>query len=302
MQAGQREVKADTLQDGSQNVSAVVQKLTSKVETSDSVKQNSTQSESDNATQVKQNASANVAQNEKQNVVQNSLQNGMQNSVQIKIPNDKRVVKTSAIEDATQVDTKDVVQDTTQDAPRQVANNQTVTTTNLDLNFAKLASRENLLDSKIETSSSSNDLNTQTDPSKLNADDFAPNTKWTPAGWTRTNPQYTAKTSKLILTGFDKNNNCATNLAGGQANFNLDFTIDKNQLAKNRRFLVGSVQTTFNNRRQDLNQINFDGICLNPYIDDTILNFGGTNLTVDGKNLGYISTGVINHELDVYFT
>ena len=206
MQAGQREVKADTLHDGSQNASAVVQKSVQN-EVQSSARRDGTQ----NGNNVAE--SAQVKQS-----VANNQQNNTQNNTQLEEP----VVDQSTTEN--------------------VANNQTVTTTNLDLKFIKSASTEDLLDSKIESNSPENSNNIDT--SNLTSDDFAPNTKKTPAGWTRVNAPTAIKSHTTLVVNRQGEPN--TDYTGGNPSegmgVKLDFTIDKNDIKKDNQILLSSIQ------------------------------------------------------------
>ena len=83
------------------------------------------------------------------------------------------------------------------------------------------------------------DLNTATDPSKLSESDFASGTKWTNAGWTRSNPQYVAKNSKVTVTTSGKDS------FGSEDNaydFHISFTVANSHIKKGNKILLGAIQ------------------------------------------------------------
>lgn len=150
---------------------------------------------------------------------------------------------------------------------------------------------ENVVKSNLtQDNSSTSDLTTQKDPSKLNANDFAKRTKWTTAGWTRSNSQYIAKSSKMTLNGFDKNNRIVNS---AYVNYNLDFIIDKNDLTKGRKVLVASVQDFF------------DNLANSKFVHasfDQGRSESGSVIVVNNQTIGHLSfSNTDDNESDIYF-
>ena len=244
MQAGQREVKADTLQDDSQNASAVVQKFApnnASVSTKTSGAQNKVQPDTQTDVQDKMpnNAGVNGVQ------VKQSASDGVQNNVQDEKQSDTRVEKQSDIQNS--------APNATQNTQKRAANNQTVTTTNLDLNYAKPVNAKILLDSKIEANSPENSqpINVASDPSQIDPSHFYDGAHWTPAGWTNL-PANTkvAKKSELDIKWADQGKiDTSTGIYNSTAlgydrilATNANFTIDKNDMKKNNQILIGTIK------------------------------------------------------------
>ena len=89
------------------------------------------------------------------------------------------------------------------------------------------------------------DLKGVTDPSKLSASDFKSGTKWTPAGWTRSNPQYIAKSSKTTVTV----NQQPTIMQIGDLTFDIIATINKKDLKKGNLILISALQDKNENKQ-----------------------------------------------------
>ena len=89
------------------------------------------------------------------------------------------------------------------------------------------------------------DLDSVTDPSKLSESDFAPGTKWTPAGWTRSTNAKTATKSKLT---FLKNipGKPTVEWNGGTPDWGMgvkiDFTISKSDIKKGNNIILSAIQ------------------------------------------------------------
>lgn len=181
----------------------------------------------------------------------------------------------------------------------QSQNEQKLDLTKNSKKFAKKVLATNL----TETKSSTNDLATQKDPSKLNPNDFADGTKWTTAGWTRTNPQYVAKKSTLTLTNYDPDKVMTPSIIGNtDTDFSLNFTIDKNQIAKNRAFLVGTIQNVFYDKKQDLNQVHsWNGGNIGTIFDGYRTSIINKNIIADGKQIGHLVFSNNNLENDIYY-
>ena len=143
------------------------------------------------------------------------------------------------------------------------------------------------------------DLDSVTDPSKLSESDFAPGTKWTPAGWTRSNPQYVAKSSKLELINYDDSNKSLSNTSSLEATSaerigaNLSGVINKSDIKRGNKILVSTVQL---NTSMLGNQVDKN-------IDLYTVNKETYNKVYDqqGNYIGYISLEQQDHsEVDIY--
>lgn len=153
----------------------------------------------------------------------------------------------------------------------------------------------------IQDSSSTSNLATQKDPSKLDAKDFVDGTIWTTAGWTHTNPKYVAKSSKMTLTSSNDQFHGSIG-SNTYTNMSIDFTIDKNQLAKNRNFLVGSIQTVLNGQKQSSSVLNFHGrMGLYAGFDYHNFSMGNTNIIADNQQVGHLIYAQDGAESDLYF-
>ena len=140
------------------------------------------------------------------------------------------------------------------------------------------------------------DLDSVTDPSKLSESDFAPGTKWTPAGWTRSNPKYVAKESNITLTDTNISNNPelqdkTVSIKNSQwIGFKGNWTIDKNQIKQGNRILLSA--------------INFrDDFSLNKGNNNDIFeaNWRNTGISFKGDKIGNISLHNDNgNEWDIY--
>ena len=289
-------VKADTVNKTQEN--AITE--TNKAGDSGSV-QTDANTQNDNAVKQNTDAAQNKVQNSAQDAVQNKVSNDVQNNTQADALNVQQNADSNTKQNNVQPNTPVVKPVVKQNAKVDF---NTVTTTISDLNFKSAVSVNMLKDSKVQVSknNSASDLSTQSDPSKLSPDDFAPGTKWTTAGWTRTNPQYVAKSSDLKLTSFDGNNQMTTDWGSG-SNLSISFTIDKNQLAKNRRFLIGTVQDAFDNQKQDFNQVtSATGTWIGSSFDGYRVNGGTRDIIVNDKKLGYVDFADNDkYESDIYF-
>ena len=148
------------------------------------------------------------------------------------------------------------------------------------------------------------DLDSVTDPSKLSESDFAPGTKWTPAGWTKGNPKYVAKSSKLTLT--DNNKNWKL-FQDDRFSFTLKATVNKSDVVKDRPILVGTISL--------LNSSKHVGD-LGLQIAPSYFNDQNTDVMWKGIKIGYlkavnegnslanandISSHIDSNEIDIYF-
>lgn len=133
-------------------------------------------------------------------------------------------------------------------------------------------------------------------PQNLSPSIFKDGTKWTPAGWTRSNSKYVAKKSSLNI-------NFGNDTFDGRAWFvhylsqtsqpSIDATIDKNQLVKGNSILLAAVQSVKDDKQND-NQI--------PLFDSGYYSSGGTSVYLNGNQLlGHIrATNLDNEEVDYY--
>ena len=145
---------------------------------------------------------------------------------------------------------------TSENEEKVVENNKNkveTTTLNLNQKVDPQTEKANLAESKVQvTNQSSSDLATTTDPSKLSAKDFASGTKWTSAGWTRSNAQHVAKESKFT---YDNPNAEKFDLIGGQSvdqsTAAIEATIDKNDIVKGNQILLAAINSTKGNGQQD---------------------------------------------------
>ena len=87
------------------------------------------------------------------------------------------------------------------------------------------------------------------------------------------------------------------------SNFKVDFTIDHSQLAKNRKFLVASVQGVFSKyRQQPPTDIFYKSPAVHPYFDSVRFNMGDTIIAKDDKRVGHLEVeNQDNLETDLYF-
>lgn len=281
-------VKADTVAD--QNTSAV----TSNAQSGDT---------QENGNAVKSTFSNdNQVNNAKSNLIQTQVE-GKKDQKQDSVPNTQEATDGSNLDAE-----KDIVRTSSLQEPDNQSNNhaednsQTQNSKKLDLtrNSQKL-NQKALVTNLIQDNKSADDLATQKDPSKLHANDFAAGTKWTTAGWTRTNPQYVAKSSKMTLN-IPNNKLNSKLLSPTYIDFDVDFTIDKNELSKNRSFLVGSIQTTFYNRSQSQTDPDFDNKAgLYAGFDYHNFTTGNNDIISDNQKLGHLIYGNNGSEADLYF-
>ena len=142
------------------------------------------------------------------------------------------------------------------------------------------------------------DLDSVTDPSKLSESDFAPGTKWTSAGWTRSNPQYVANSSNIQLMKEDthklspQNNTLpiqTTDLLGLQGSW----SIKADDLSTSHKILLSSIQFSDN---YDNNNI------AKNRIDYLLRNNNSTRITYKDDYIGdLIIEGKDNREVDIWF-
>ena len=275
-------VKADTVAD--QNTSAV----TSNAQSSDT---------QENKNTVKSNFSSdNQANNVKSNLIQTQVE-GKKDRKQDSVP------KTQEATDGSNLDAeKSIIRTSSLQEPDNQSNNHAEDNSQSQLDITKNSQQldQKELATNLTETKSADDLATQKDPSNLNANDFADGTKWTTAGWTRTNPQYVAKSSNLKLTSFDKNNQLTTGIGNHGTNISLDFTVDKNDLTKNRKILVGSVQAIYNQKQDLSKETQWTGISIQPQFDNGLLG-NNNDVSVDNKKVGHLEFDFSKAEADIYF-
>lgn len=285
---------------------------TSQTVKADTVASNQTSSVTNNAQSSDTQENKNVAKSSFSN--DNQANNAKSNLIQTQVEAKKdqkqdSVPKTQEATDGSNLDAeKDIVRTSSLQEPDNQSNNhaednsQTQNSQKLDLtrNSQKL-NQKALVTNLIQDNKSADDLATQKDPSKLHANDFAAGTKWTTAGWTRTNPQYVAKSSKMTLN-IPNNKLNSKMLSPTYIDFDVDFTIDKNELSKNRSFLVGSIQTTFYNRSQSQTDPDFDNKAgLFAGFDYHNFTTGNNDIISDNQKLGHLIYGNNGSEADLYF-
>ena len=142
------------------------------------------------------------------------------------------------------------------------------------------------------------DLDTVTDPSKLSESDFASGTKWTNAGWTRSNPKLVAKSSSLTLTKDnskeEEQEHTMDILTQHYRGIKMNFTINKDDVKKGNKILIGTIQIVNSKSTQPDSQVD------NEILYGTEYN----NLQVkDDKNntLGTVTAEKLdNGEIDFY--
>ena len=307
--ANSQTAKADVVTDSN---NPIVEKTDRNViSSSGNAKQNNVQ----NNTQVNVKIDTQVDSNAASKQDSNAQQNGAKINTQAKIQTDKRVEARSTVPNNAQNNAQNETQFTPNNAQVsqkqslavESANSNTVTTT-FDLNkINKVVSADILRESKIEDTN--NDLNVQTDPSKLTADKFMNGTRWTPAGWTSLPTNiHTAKNSKLTMTWqypehIDSTTGRYVDQVGDWAFIfpgKLDFTIDKNDMKTGNQILVQAIQEVPTQGKQaaDINKrpyLSSDSFAASTYaVKDSNNNVVG-NLSVNGSNLN-------GAEIDVYFT
>ena len=182
-------------------------------------------------------------------------------------------------------------------------------TSTLYLNKTKTTSflfRSQLKESKIE-SPTVDDLSKISDPSKIDVSHFANGTRWTPAGWTRTDKNTrVAKSSQFDIKFNDQGNIDSNGIFQEHPNDpvwihpnKISFTVDRNDMASGGRILVGTIQLAPTQANQNLNSKR------RGYTPDA---FGAqTNTTYvltdqNGKRLGYLTNEQLDKgEIDTWF-
>ena len=235
------QVKADTVSGSQQQVVETSKPKNESTEKAASLDDNQVNNQSLNDDQGQAQA-ANVAENQK-SVRGGSEQLNASSETQNETPDNNNSKAATALR-------------TSENEEKVVENNKNkVETTTLNLNQKVYPQTEkaNLAESKVQvTNQSSSDLATTTDPSKLSAKDFASGTKWTSAGWTRSNAQHVARESKFT---YDNPNAEKLDLIGGQELAQgaavIEATIDKNDIVKGNQILLAAINSTKGNGQQD---------------------------------------------------
>ena len=289
LQNGQT-AKADTISDHS-NQSAVVQD-SNQTANADKNAQNVAVSVDHNANNLDSESANKAIQTN--NVAQSDVQVNTQNAEQTRAQINQSVQKSAP---------NVAPQSAQNNVSIEPANSNTVTTTTFALNKnAKAFFANELKSSKIETQAAdlNSDLATQTDPSKLSADNFASGTHWTPAGWTRT-PSDTkvAKKSEITFKLKDgyKDYDVTESHDFALRDAKLTATIDKNDMKAGNKILLSAIQCVYNDKQQNQPMI--------IYMQGTNLTIGGNRVLLNDTNdIGYISydTPSTNdlQEADVY--
>ena len=168
------------------------------------------------------------------------------------------------------------------------------TTLNLNQKVDPQTEKANLAESKVQVQNQgNNDLATTTDPSKLSKDDFADGTRWTAAGWTRTDPNTkVAKSSTFTYDDvspdhLDFHDFYLAASSGGT----IKATLNKDDIVKGNKILLAAIQSTTGNKQND-QHMSFQ-VYQSPEI-------GGNTITFQGKDLGNITADYSNNEVDYW--
>ena len=274
--------KADTITDGQSQA-----KLAKIVETKNLNYNNETASNNDDATKI-----ANTEANVNDNVAQKTVkQNDAQTSAQIETPNKDTQSTTIVQQKAQQTSTlREARANVSKTIFLSLNSSQSVSqTATLDLTKnAKALSSQVLRENKVE--SSDTDLVTQTDPSKLNASDFKAGTKWTSAGWTRSNPEHVAKSTTVSYAMSNEFNLANTTTLLDSSDLSFKSTLNKDDIKAGNKILLAA----FNLAKNDGQSTN---MVLSPY---SAAWSQGSTVTVDGKTFGNLSFDQIDdQEFDI---
>ena len=270
--------KADTITDVQSQSKSV-----KTVETKNLSYNNETASNNDDATKI-----ANTEANVNDNVVQKTVkQNDAQTSARIETPNKDTQSTTIVQQKAQQISTSREARANVSKTIFLSSNSSQTTTLNLSRN-AKVLSNQVLRENKIE--STDTDLATQTDPSKLNASDFKAGTKWTSAGWTRSNPEHVAKSTTVSYTMSNEFNLANTTTLWDSSDLSFKSTLNKDDIKAGNKILLAA----FNLAKNDGQSTN---MVLSPY---SATWSQGNTVTVDGKTFGNLSFDQIDdQEFDI---
>ena len=139
------------------------------------------------------------------------------------------------------------------------------------------------------------DLDSVTDPSKLSESDFKSGTRWTPVGWTRSNPQYMAKSSKLEIAPEPEYYPLAINYS-----WKIQAILNKDDIKKDNEILIGTIQRTNSfDHQQDLNKT----IVMDTHQDKTLLASTQMNngAYINGEEIGQVHVEMHDKgEFDIY--
>ena len=270
--------KADTITDGQSQTKSV-----KTVETKNLNYNNETASNNDDATKI-----ANTEVNVNANVAQKTVkQNDAKTNVQIETPN-KDIPSTTIVQQKTQQTSPS--REARANVPKTnflSSDFSQATTLNLNRN-AKVLSSQVLRENKVENTDT--DLATQTDPSKLNASDFKAGTKWTSAGWTRSNPEHVAKSTTVSYTMSNEFNLANITTLWDSSDLSFKSTLNKDDIKAGNKILLAA----FNLAKNDGQSTN---MVLSPY---SAAWSQGSTVTVDGKTFGNLSFDQIDdQEFDI---
>ena len=187
---------------------------------------------------------------------------------------------------------------TSENEEKVVENNKNkveTTTLNLNQKVDPKVINANLVESKAQVQNQgNNDLATTTDPSKLSKDDFADGTRWTAAGWTRTDPN--TKVAKESSVTYDDSSAKQLDLSYDfqrlQSYLTIKATVDKSDIVKGNKILLAAVNAT-TGKSQNNQKLTLDDV---GYLNSTL-----NQINFDGQNIGYMSSeGIDGTEVDYY--
>lgn len=247
-------------------------------------------------------SSDNQANNAKSNLIQTQVE-AKKDQKQDSVP------KTQEVNDSSNLDAeKSIVSSSSapkinnQSNDHADDNSQTQTSQKLDLtkNSKKLAKKV-LATNLTETNGETQDISKITDPSKIDASHFADGTRWTPAGWTRTDKNTkVAKSSKFSISfGNAGNINKNTGIYDDQKGDwiwthvkDISFTIDKNDLKSGNKILIGTIQQAPTQDKQIAEQNRQSQLIQSEKSPDMRIDVLGNQtyqITSDNNEIGYIS-------------
>ena len=114
----------------------------------------------------------------------------------------------------------------------------------------------------------------------MSESDFAPGTKWTPVGWTRSNYNSTALQTSVDLS-FDNSSQKPIYNGVSTTNLKINSTLNKNDIIKGRNILLGSIQQINEYTKQNKQFMN--------YTDSSSFHHYNHDIYYKGSKIGYIS-------------
>ena len=244
----------------------------------------------------------------------NQTSDGKNNLNDDQTQNKEKVTKITASQKNVQEGKQLNISSTTNETPkstnslRSSENKAKKDTVSLNSKIAPKVTKASLAEAKVETQDN-NDLNVQKDPSKLSADKFANGTRWTPAGWTRTDKNTkTAKSSSFSIDWRDQKNidndtNKYLDYSGDVVSVKvgeITFTIDKNDMKQGNSILINTIQQVPTQGKQASQSD------LRPaLVDDSFADMPVGSVVIKdkaGQDMGYLTVGQLdNAEVDLYF-